>query len=335
MRLFYIKTYGCSLNQADSEVMAGYLLASGKYRAGAVKDADVVIVNSCTVKNRSEASFMKDICMIGKPLVLAGCVPEADKERFADHTVIGTEALHMIVQACDSAISGESKRFISEGRAERLGIPKARRNPAVEIIPVSEGCLGNCTYCKVKQARGELDSYQPDAIKMQAISAVSSGAKEIWLTSQDMGCYGMDIGSSLPELIQDVSSVEGDFMIRVGMCNPNFALPLLPSLLEAFKSKKVFKYVHLPVQAGSDRVLQKMGRKYSKADFFTVVDAARSEFPDITIASDVICGFPGETDEEFQETMALVRQLQPDVLNISRFWPRPGTAAAMMEQLSG
>jgi len=213
----------------------------------------------------------------------------------------------------------------------------SERNPVIEIIPICEGCLGSpCSYCQVKKARGTLRSYPKEEIIEQAKAAVKDHIPEIWLTAQDTGCYGKDIDSSLPELLRELIEIKGDFKIRLGMCNPNHALEFLDELIEVYKSEKMFKFLHVPVQSGNDKILKSMKRKYKVEDFGYIVRRFREEIPEITIATDIICGFPGETEEQFQDSLDLIKETKPAVLNISRFWPRPGTVAEKMEdQLHG
>jgi len=178
--------------------------------------------------------------------------------------------------------------------------------------------------------------YPKEEIIEQAKAAVKDHIPEIWLTAQDTGCYGKDIDSSLPELLRELIEIKGDFKIRLGMCNPNHALEFLDELIEVYKSEKMFKFLHVPVQSGNDKILKSMKRKYKVEDFGYIVRRFREEIPEITIATDIICGFPGETEEQFQDSLDLIKETKPAVLNISRFWPRPGTVAEKMEdQLHG
>ncbi|MFH0876500.1 MAG: tRNA (N(6)-L-threonylcarbamoyladenosine(37)-C(2))-methylthiotransferase [archaeon] len=338
MKKIFIKTYGCSLNQADSEVMAGLLAESKRYKIiDNANDADIVIINSCTVKNKSEIHFLSDIRKIKKPKVLAGCVPQAerDKKRFSCYSIIGTNDIGKIVEACDDTLCGKIVNFRENETALRLNVAKIRKNEIIEIIPVSEGCLGACTYCKTKQARGNLYSYQPNQIVKHACNAVKKGAKELWLTSQDMGCYGKDINLSLPVLLEKISEIDGDFFIRVGMSNPNHVSEILKELINAYKHPKLFKFLHIPLQSGNNDILKAMGRGYSVSDFSKIISEFRKNIPQVTIATDIICGYPGESDAQFNDSVALVKNIRPDVLNISRFWPRPDTHAASLPQHHG
>jgi MiaB/RimO family radical SAM methylthiotransferase len=163
---------------------------------------------------------------------------------------------------------------------------------------------------------------------------LDSGAKEVWLTSQDMACYGKDRETSLAELLRSVCEVEGDFFVRVGMMNPNHVMDMLDELVDAYNCKKVFKFLHLPIQSGDDTVLGLMNRRYSVNDFLVIVSAFRKEFPRLTLATDIICGFPGESKEAFERTKKLLVDVQPEVVNVSKFFSRPRTSAEKMAALS-
>jgi len=339
------KTFGCTLNVADSELMMGLLRQAGHKIAKKADDADLVVVNSCSVKNLAETKFfraVRDAEAKGKKVVCAGCVPQAEQgylsTKLKGYSVIGTKQLNMIVHVVEETLTGNVVQLLGTDKNKRLNVPKVRRNDIIGIVPIAEGCLGDCTYCKARLARGKLVSYDPEAIVKQVISDMRDGCKEIWLTSQDCGAYGKDIGTDIVALLRAVCEVEGDFMVRLGMMNPNFALEHLDDLISVFKEKKgkLFWFIHIPVQAGSDRILKLMNRKYTSADFVKVCEAFRAAMPEIAIATDVICGFPTETEAEFGETLELIRTVQPDVINVSRFWARPGTPAAAMEgQLHG
>lgn len=338
-------TFGCTLNIADSEMMMGLLQRAGHSIVGSVDDADIVVVNGCSVKNLAETKFFKalrDAEAKGKKIVVAGCVAQAEPEyastRLRNYSIIGTRQLNRIVHVVEETAAGNVVHALEWDKNERFNVPVVRRNPVVGIVPIAEGCLGECTYCKARLARGKLVSYDPEAIVKRVVADVRDGCKEIWLTSQDCGAYGKDIGTDIIALLREVCDVEGDFFVRLGMMNPNFALEYLDELVDVFKENKgkLFWFVHIPVQSGNDKILNLMNRKYSVADFVKVCSKLRKAMPEITIATDVICGFPQESILDFQSTKKIIKQVEPDVINISRFWPRPGTAAAGMEgQLHG
>jgi MiaB/RimO family radical SAM methylthiotransferase len=179
-------------------------------------------------------------------------------------------------------------------------------------------------------ARGHLRSYTVEEVLEQVRRDLAAGAKEFWVTSQDTACYGRDIGTNLAALLNALGDVEGDFKVRVGMMTPNMVTDILDNLIEAFKNEKVFKFVHLPVQSGDDKVLKRMRRFYTAGDFIEIVSAFRAAFPEITLATDVICGFPDETREAFEKTLGLIGEVKPDIVNVSKFFARPRTAAAEM-----
>lgn len=330
-----IETYGCATNQADAEYMMGLLVERGFSVGGA---GDVTIVNTCTVKAPTENKIRKRLKSLeaqGSRVVVAGCLPAAEPEiagEFREFSFIGTNTQD-VTEACESLVRG--KRYVNiSGGGGKLCLPKERINPGVEIIPILEGCLGSCSYCIVRRARGRLKSYPAGQIVGRVEQAVSDGVREIWLTSQDNGAYGKDFGSSLPELLEEVSAVDGDFMVRLGMANPDHVIGFLDELARAFEDERFYRFLHVPVQSGSDRVLSDMGRRYRVEEFMEIVRVFRKRF-DATISSDVIAGYPTEDEDSFQETVSLVEKVEPDVLNISRFWPRPGTQAAKLKGLPG
>ncbi|MFH1834566.1 MAG: tRNA (N(6)-L-threonylcarbamoyladenosine(37)-C(2))-methylthiotransferase [Methanobacteriota archaeon] len=330
-----IETYGCATNQADGEHIAGLLEAHG-FSVG--EDGEVILVNTCTVKSPTENKIRKRLGGLsseGRRVVVSGCLPAANQsivDDYLDFSFIGVNSGDAV-----AAVEAVSKgfRYVKISVAgDKICLPKIRANPYVEIIQLSEGCLGSCTYCITKKARGNLVSYPPKAIVGKVKEAVSDGVKEVWLTSQDNGAYGLDLATNLAKLLDKVVEVSGDFKVRVGMANPNHVLANLDELVNAFKDDKVYKFLHVPVQSGSDKILSDMGRKYSITDYNYVVEAFRRAY-DTTISTDVIAGYPTESEEDFQETVKLIRKVSPDVLNVSRFWPRPGTKAAGISGLPG
>jgi len=325
-----IETYGCAMNQADSEFIAGILTQNG-YEIG--KNGEIWIINTCTVKTPTERKVLRRLRKLEhshKRVIVTGCLPAANPEivnEFPGFSFIGTNIKDIL-----KAAKEEKYVKISEGGC-RLESPKKRRNPIVEIIPIAQGCVGDCSYCIVKRARGRLNSYEPDVILRDIRKALSEGVREIWVTAQDTGAYGKDIGSSLPELLNKISVIDGNFRVRVGMMNPNHLLEFLDEVTESYQNEKIYKFLHIPVQSGDDKVLRDMNRQYSVDDFKKIVREFRKRFPQITISTDVILGFPTETEEAFQNTLNLIRETEPEVLNISRFWLRPTTEAEKFKQL--
>lgn len=335
MTKVYLQTYGCSLNSSDSERIAGILKKSGFQIVESMEDAEVIIVNSCTVKTPTVNKIKRFLNECNKKVILAGCIPQADPDFMEDVSMIGPSQIENIVEVVEETLNGNIVKLLVPDKENKIGMPIVRRNKIVEVLPISEGCLGDpCTYCIVKKARGELRSYPKDAIVNRVKIAVSEGVKEIWLTAQDTGCYGYDIGTNIVELLNEVLAIKGEFRVRLGMTNPDHVKENM-GLIDVFKNPKMFQFLHVPVQSGNDEVLKKMHRKYSAQDFREIVEKFREELPLVTIATDVICGFPEETDSQFKDSIELVREIKPDVLNMSKFWLRPGTAAENMVQVSG
>ena len=346
----YVKTYGCSHNISDSEYMEG-MLANYGYRITNQEDADLYLINSCTVKDPSQAAFVNLVNKgkaEGKHVVVAGCVPQGDKSipALQDVSQVGVTQIDRVVEVVESTLAGEKVQLLKKKSLPSLDLPKKRKNRLVEIIPLSTGCLGSCTYCKTKHARGVLGSYALEAlvnrVKSVASEPIESRVSEIWLTSEDTGAYGRDIGTDIGELLKAIvaelpdsdGNGRGGIMLRVGMTNPPYILEHLAVMAEILSHPKVFAFLHVPVQAGSDRVLDAMRREYTVKEYRRVCDYLLEHVPDMTIATDIICGFPTETESDFEKTMALMQDYRLAITNISQFYPRPGTPAAKMKRIN-
>jgi threonylcarbamoyladenosine tRNA methylthiotransferase CDKAL1 len=338
----YVEVFGCSANLADSEMVSGLLDEAGHAIVGEPRSADASVVLTCTVKTPTEHKVVKrirELSSSGGPLVVAGCMPKAQRELVSETapeaSMVGPDNLLDIVDVVEATIGGDRIEAIDGGPIDRTCLPRVRANPVIHITPISSGCLGSCSYCIVRRARGVLHSFPADLIVEDAKRALEDGCREIWVTAEDAATYRWD-GARLPQLLESLSELAGRFYIRVGMMNQNQAEPILDDLIEAYRSEKVFKFLHLPVQSGNDRVLRRMRRRYTVEGFRGTVDRFREAFPRLSLATDIICGFPGETEEQFADSLRLVEEVEPDVLNISRFWPRPGTEASEMDgQLHG
>jgi MiaB-like tRNA modifying enzyme len=333
-----VKNFGCSANLADSEVLMGCLAKAGCKLAGSASKADVVIYNTCAVKGPTENRIIHALkhAPHGKKVIVAGCLPLINFERLCREVrfdgAVGPAVGEEIADVVRRVMEGE--KVVDLGAALEakpdLNLPRSSLNPVISVLPVSYGCLGFCAYCCVVFARGKLRSYTVKEITERVQRDLVAGAKEFWVTSQDMACYGRDIGTNLAALLEALGYVEGDFKVRVGMMTPNMVTDILDDLIDAFKSEKVFKFVHLPVQSGDDDVLKRMRRFYAAQDFKEIVGAFRAAFPEVTLVTDVICGFPGETQEAFGKTLTLLDEVKPDIVNVSKFFARPRTAAAEM-----
>ncbi len=333
-----IQTFGCSANQADSEIMAGLLKKAGYELVESAESADLVIVNSCVVKGKTETHVLKEVARLKKlkkKIIVAGCMPQTKvyTDKLKDISVLGVFETERIADAVKAVLSGKRISWLSTNKQEKLCFPRLRKNPAIAVVVISSGCLGHCTYCIVKLAKGELFSYPENMIINEIKTALKEGCKEIWLTSQDCAAYGIDIKTNLVNLLEKVVALDGDFLVRIGMSNPNHIIGNLDKLVELYKNPKVFKFLHLPVQSGNNQILKLMNRPYKVEDFKKIISRFKNEIPEITISTDLICGFPSETEEQFEDSLNLIKWLEPDVLNLNLFWPRPGTSAAKMRQL--
>ena len=340
----WVKTFGCSHNTSDAEFMSGqlyeygYTLLSDDER----DQAKLWLINSCTVKGPSQqavGNLIKKARELDIAVVVSGCVPQGQKDaaELKDVSLLGVTQIDRVVEICEETLRGNTVRLLKKKELPRLDLPKIRKNPYVEIVPLSTGCLGACTYCKTKHARGELGSYALDALVARVRSAVADPlVREIWLSSEDTGAYGRDIQTNLPALLEALVAElpeDGRTMLRVGMTNPPFILEHLDAIADALNHPLVFSYLHVPVQSGSDDILKAMNREYTRAEFERVCDVLLEKVDGMELATDIISGFPGETDEDHEETMRLIRKYRFPHCHLSSFYPRPGTPAARMKRV--
>ena len=336
----YVKSFGCSANLADGEFIAGCLVKAGFNLVDNPQDAEILLYNSCAVKSPTENRIIDILKKApkNKQLIVTGCLPLVNFERLKKEVdfdaVTGPSPGTKIVDVVNQLDSGKKIISLKSILEPNLYLPKIPNNKIISIVPINHGCLGSCSYCCVRYARGRLRSNPIEMILKRVKKDLATGAKEVWLTSQDSACYGKDIGTNLSDLLKQICKIKGDFFIRIGMMNPEQISEILDELIEAFKDDKVFKFLHLPVQSGDDNILRLMNRQYTSEDFKKIINAFRHEFPKITVSTDVICGFPGESKEAFNKTKDLVDKIKPDIVNVSKFYPRPKTPAAELEPIS-
>jgi len=336
----FVKSYGCSANQADGETLAGCLCRAGFALAENLHSVDVVVYNCCAVKGPTEDRMISVVkrAPSGKKVVVAGCLPIISFDRLSRETrfdgVVGPAFGSGIVDVVKRVCAGEKVVALQNALTAKPGLclPRVRSNPVVSVVPVNYGCLGSCAYCCVLFARGHLRSYSVAEVTERFKADLATGTREFWITSQDTACYGRDIGTNLAELLKAVCALPGDFRVRAGMMTPNNVADMRGELIEAYANEKVFKFLHLPVQSGDDMILSKMRRFYTVKQFKEIVKAFRAAFPDVTLATDVIVGFPGESKQSFEHTLRLISEVKPDVVNVSKFFARPGTAAATITE---
>jgi threonylcarbamoyladenosine tRNA methylthiotransferase CDKAL1 len=327
---FYIETFGCTANFGNSQDAVDALQAMG-HQPSSLEEADAVIVNTCAVTEKTERKILRRLRQLqGKRLILAGCLSAALPDSICQ--ISCRKRLGLL----NRSEAGKIADLFEDPVLAQFRIcsqPPPLVSPAVRqdfcgIINIAEGCNGSCNYCIVRRARGKLVSRRQEEVVRAVEKLAISRIAEVQLAAQDTASYGIDIGTSLPELLKKVTEIPGSFMVRVGMMNPDTVRPILGGLIESFHSPKLYKFLHMPLQSGSDRVLKCMGRRYTAADFMKIAEAFRSYFPDLTLITDVIVGFPGETEDDFLQTADFIALLQPDKVNITRFSRRPGTVAA-------
>lgn len=331
MRLmrYFVESYGCTMNRGEGERLAREMDALGHERVFSEAEADIVVLNTCTVVDATEKKMIRRMGELGKTekdVIVSGCMAKVQATR------IGVRLPQAMILPPDQYELFPGKAESAFGR----GAPLQRDYGMQEILPIAQGCLGKCTYCITKLARGRLVSRPEDEIVSDFKSMIDSGTKEIFLTAQDSACYGKDLCSDLPGLLRRMLDFEGEYRIRLGMTNPDALDPVLDGILDCMEDTRIYRFLHIPLQSGSNRILRKMGRNYTVTRFMGIVNRARERFPDISISTDMITGFPGETEEDHRKSAALIRKLRADTVNITRFSPRPGTEAAAMEgQVAG
>ncbi|MEX2682268.1 MAG: tRNA (N(6)-L-threonylcarbamoyladenosine(37)-C(2))-methylthiotransferase [Candidatus Sigynarchaeota archaeon] len=345
---YYLETYGCTLNSSDSELIAGLLQGAGFIEVKEPGDAGFIILNTCGVKTPTEQKMLHQIRQYsrleGKILVIAGCLPLIFKKNLdvlrniAPNfgAMVGPKNYHEIPTVFKALQKGASNIIRLDGTSieDKMCLEPKRPNKHVAILAIAEGCVGVCTYCCTRFARGILDAYPARFLVERFTKLIDAGTKEIFLTAEDCSAYFDSRGDvMLPDLIDMFLAKPGDYRIRLGMMNPRTLLPVHEHLIRSMHDPRVFTFIHVPVQSGSDRILKAMNRQYKIIDFVNMMDAFKVAFPGITIDTDIICGFPGETDEDFQQTVSLMERVRPDIINISMYGHRPGTAASKLKQV--
>ena len=311
-RSVYIETYGCRYNFGDTAKLIEILKYKGSTFVDSAEEADAVIINTCTVVGPTERRMLRRLSRFRDyDLYVTGCMPEVQRDAIfavCTPTILPSETIHKEYQ---------SIRTVGGG--------------GVAIVQVAQGCLGRCTYCLTRIARGSLKSFPEEEIQAEILKHANTGTPEIQITAQDVSCWGRDIGKSLPDLLNGIGDLPGRFMIRVGMMNPATVKGILDDLVDVYASDRIFKFVHLPVQSGSDAILDQMRRGYTVADFEEIVAAFKNRFPKITLATDMIVGFPGETPEDFSASLELIERVRPNKVNITRYSQRPFTPLSSKE----
>ncbi|KPJ56906.1 threonylcarbamoyladenosine tRNA methylthiotransferase [Parcubacteria bacterium DG_74_2] len=339
MKKFYLETYGCKSNQADSELMRGIL--AKEFKEASVNEADFIILNSCGVVKKTERKIIKRMQQfkkMGKKIVLAGCLPLISPKTSKNlaNGVLGPTNIFSLPIVVKRVLKNKKSIFFKPKKIDKAKFycqkKKEKKENCSTVISISEGCLGECSYCVTKLARGRLKTFEMEYVLNEIRNALVQGFKEIQLTSQDLAIYGVDKGKFLfPKLLKEISKINADFKIRLGMMNPWGAKKILRDLISVLKSKKFYKFLHLPLQSGDDEILRKMNRNYTTKDFLRTVNVFRENFKESLLATDVICAYPDESEESFEKTIDLVKKTKPEILHIFRFSKRQGTEAEKLK----
>ena len=346
--LAYVETYGCQQNEADSERIRGILIESGYAITDTAEGADVVVMNTCAIREHAEQRVFGNLGALthtkrrhaGQKIFLCGCM--AGQEQVVNriknsyHHVDGVFSTHHLWQFPEILhrvlLTGKRTFFTADEAGSIVeGLPQQRDNPLKAWVSIMYGCNNFCTYCIVPYVRGRERSRKWEDILAECQSLIESGIKDITLLGQNVNSYGKDLdqGVDFADLLAKIAQLPGDFLIRFMTSHPRDASQKLFDTMAA--NPKIAKQLHLPFQSGSSRVLKAMNRHYDRQTYLEKVSYAKSVMPDLVLTSDVIVGFPGETEEEFEETISLIEQVRYDSLFTFIFSPRPGTPAATMD----
>lgn len=339
--MIYVLSQGCAANFGDGEKIARILSRSHsvsfqypdlEQNTDSIPEA--FYLNVCTVKgnagalkllNKVRSDFPK------APVYIAGCAPKDFKEAalLAAPDIQFTSLKELEASLIVASPTPPQTETPSAKAKERT----LRESPFVGIVNIEEGCLDACAFCSTHLVKGRLHSFDANFIVDQVMRLVDDGCREIQLTGQDCACYGFDTGTNLAELVQRILvKVPGNYKLRVGMGNPRHVLQYSEALLDCFTDERLYKFIHLPVQSGSDNVLKAMGRRHNVDDYRVLARAFNERFDKFTLSTDVIVGFPGESEADYLETENLVKETRPTVCNITRYVARPGTPAYGMQQ---
>lgn len=314
-RTVCIRTFGCAYNFGDSDLLISVLKNRGSVMVTDPALADAIIINTCIVIASTERKMIKEIASYpDREVYVTGCLPLALPAYLQNHPtvkVIHPDSIHRAATMVP---------YIHEGM--------------ISVVQIGPGCVGSCRYCITRCARGSIRSIPPEQIHAHIARCAEGGAIEIRMAGQDLSAYGHDTGQwTLATLLENLPHLPETTRIRLGMMNPATLKPIARGVAKAMKNGPFFSFLHLPIQSGSDRVLDLMGRGYSVADIQSIIDIFRSEMPDITIATDIITGFPGETDDDHEQTMDLIRHISPGMVNVTRYSWRPGTGMTREHEL--
>jgi len=326
----YVEVFGCTANKADASLIKGQIKKGNHEIVNNPKDADALIILTCTVIDTTEQRMLfriKQLNTTGKKLIVAGCMASIQREKIQD---INSNIMFLPAQDSHQILNLLDNEKTEDKQGNKTKYTKYF-DDVLAPISIAEGCNFNCSYCITTKARGNLRSFPISEIKEDIKGAISQGCKEIQLTAQDTSSYGLDSNNNLGVLLQSLNDINEEIRIRIGMMNPYTFLKNQESIIKGYKDSKIYKFAHLPVQSGDNKILSNMNRRYTVEEFKKAVKIFRENYPEITIATDIIVGFPTETNEQFQHTIDLLKEIKPDITNITRFSARPFTKAKTMK----
>ncbi|MHA1976413.1 MAG: tRNA (N(6)-L-threonylcarbamoyladenosine(37)-C(2))-methylthiotransferase [Candidatus Hodarchaeales archaeon] len=331
-----VLNFGCSANRAISEGISGTLKGNGYRISSTDLNSDLVIVNTCIVKQNTEHR-MKDLLLSlpdTRKVIITGCLPvvmqQWIEQNIPNAKVLFPENANEILSLIENKSVSTDFRLESTEWEKLYSHERVLVNPYITTVEISRGCLGNCSYCIVKHAKGHLRSRSPPSIVKEVKKSLEAGSKEIWLTAQDTGTYGWERNPrvTIPELLNELVKIEKDFYIRVGMMTPHTVTRFKESLITQINNSKVFSFLHLPIQSGSNGILLEMRRKETREEYIELIQELKSKIPRLVLSTDIIVGFPGETEEDFKLSESLIAQIRPTIVNLSKYTDRPGTTAS-------
>lgn len=338
----YLETHGCTFNQADSDIMIN-ILKEKHIMVDSIDEADVILLNTCYVKLPTEQKMITKIRKIeeqypDKKLIIAGCMVEVDPIRLSKFSNkaswIGPHKIDLVDEIVERSLNGEIVREYGKTNILKAGANIKLNDSLIHILQICEGCSGGCTFCCTKSARGSLNSYPIEKIVEEAKTAIENGCKELQVTAQDTACFGEDSGESFATLLEQLATIDGDYRIRVGMMHPKSLKRQLDEVIRVFKQyDKIYNFIHLPVQTGSPKVLKEMNRLHTIDEFKEMVKLFREKIPSLSLATDIIIGYPTETDEDFDQTLDLIEEIKPDIIHISKYMHRPTAKSATLEEI--
>ncbi|MBQ3252784.1 MAG: tRNA (N6-isopentenyl adenosine(37)-C2)-methylthiotransferase MiaB [Oscillospiraceae bacterium] len=346
--LAYVETYGCQQNEADSERIRGLLSQCGYAMTDCAEGADVVVMNTCAIREHAEQRVFGNLGALThtkrrhprQKIFLCGCmagqthVVERIKKSFPHvDGVFSTHHLWRFPEILKRVLFVGKRIYFTEDETGSIaeGLPQLRDNGLKAWVSIMYGCNNFCTYCIVPYVRGRERSRKSEDILRECRELIASGVREITLLGQNVNSYGKDLdeGLDFSDLLSKIAAIEGDFWIRFMTSHPRDAGKKLFDTMAAHP--KIAKQLHLPFQSGSSRVLKAMNRHYDRPHYLSLIDYAKEVMPSLVLTSDVIVGFPGETEEEFEETLSLIETVRYDALFTFIFSPRQGTPAASMD----